>query len=106
MTITYTWTIESLETAPQENNLQDVVKTVHWRYQATDGTFTVDRYGSEPMDNPVPENFVQFNNLTKNMVVSWLESKLNVEEMNTSFQNQINKLHNPPIVSKSVPWNS
>ena len=34
----YTWTIAALEYATEENILNKVVKTVHWRYRGTDET--------------------------------------------------------------------
>ena len=34
----YTWTIAALECATEENGLNKVVKTVHWRYKGTDET--------------------------------------------------------------------
>lgn len=33
-----TWTIAALECATEENGLNKVVKTVHWRYKGTDET--------------------------------------------------------------------
>ena len=36
--INYTWTIAALEYATEENSLNKVVKTVHWRYKGTDET--------------------------------------------------------------------
>ena len=36
--INYTWTIAALEYATEENSLNKVVKTVHWRYRGTDET--------------------------------------------------------------------
>ena len=38
----YIWTIASVEEATEENSLNKVVKTVHWRYRGTDETFLQD----------------------------------------------------------------
>ena len=48
----YTWTISSLETAPQEGQLIDVVKIVHWRYKGVDGDYSAEVYSSYACAEP------------------------------------------------------
>ena len=41
----YTWVIEAMNCVPQEDGQTDVVITVHWRLNGTDGTNTATDYG-------------------------------------------------------------
>jgi hypothetical protein len=104
MSTTYNWSISALDTAPSEGALSDVVKTVHWRFRANNGTHDAEVYGTVSLEGPTSESFTAFNSLTKTQVESWLESKLNKEELMSSLDMQLERLANPPIVSKSVPW--
>ncbi len=50
------WLISQMDTAPSEDGLTDVVKTVHWRYQAeqvdTDKTYNAEVYGAMSCATP------------------------------------------------------
>jgi len=102
--ITYTWLISQLDCAPQENNLDDVVKTIHWRYQATDGTHTTDCYGSIGVGEVDPDDFTPYADLTKDQVIAWLETQLDVDSLQEGLASWLATLANPPIVSPDLPW--
>jgi hypothetical protein len=105
--ITYNWTISSLEVAPKdENNLVDVVKTVHCRYKATDGEYTKERYGTYSCPQPSETDFTAYPDLTEADVISWLETGLDIPAMQQSLASQIEDLRNPPIVSLPLPWSN
>lgn len=104
MATTYTWVISQLDTAPSDNGLSNVVKTIHWRLQATNDTHTADVYGSLGLDAPDAEDFVSYSSLTKADVEGWLESKLEVDNLKTNLDNQLAALANPPIVNLNLPW--
>ena len=101
---TYSWVISALDTAPSENGLTDVVKTIHWRFVGANETHTAEIYSTIPLEAPESENFTAFESLTKEQVEAWLESKLNRSDLENSINQQLERLANPPIVSKSVPW--
>jgi hypothetical protein len=101
---TYNWVISVLDTAPSEDGLTDVVKTVHWRYQATNDTYFADIYGSVGLDTPESAQFTPYAELTEADVVTWLESKLDVEELKANLDGQLERLANPPIVNLPLPW--
>ena len=106
MAITYTWNVNTMDAAPSEDGLTDVVKVVHWRLTATDGTYTADTYSTVGLDTPSPDHFTSFNDLTEAQVISWVESKLDVENIKTGLANRLAELANPPIVTLQGPWNS
>ena len=96
--------VSSLETAPVDGELNDVVKVVHWRYQATDGDYQAEVYSSFACGEPSETDFTAYPDLTEEQVIGWLESGLDVEAMQESLANQIADLKNPKIVSLPLPW--
>ena len=74
MSITTTWTIAQLD-----RELADgYVNTVHYRVDATDGTYQAGAYGSVGLEKP--ETLVPYKDLTSNTVVGWVKAKLNSED--------------------------
>jgi hypothetical protein len=105
---TKTWVISQLDTAPSEEGLTDVVKTIHWRYQATETvdekTYNADIYGSMACATPSETDFTAYPDLTEAKVIEWLEAELDVEALGASLDAQIEAQKNPPIVNKPLPW--
>lgn len=110
MAISYQWQISQMDCVPHEGELQDVVITVHYRYQGTevDGekTYFAEVYGTVSLGNPDPENYIPYANLTKAQVEGWLSESLNVESLQANISAQIADQKNPPIVSPALPWSS
>jgi len=104
MAITYTWNVNTMDTAPSENELTDVVKVVHWRLAATDGTYIADTFSTLPLESPDSENFTAFADLTEAQVISWVESKLNVDAIKLNLNQRLEMIANPPVVTKQGPW--
>jgi beta-glucanase (GH16 family) len=101
----YKWVISQLDTAPSEDALTDVVKTIHWRYQATDADYSADIYGSMACATPSDTNFTAYDDLTQDDVISWLEAGLDVDAFKENLDKQIEDQKNPPIVNLPLPWN-
>jgi hypothetical protein len=103
--ITYTWDIFRLDCAPSENGLTDVVKTIHWILQGQDeNRITASMSNSYPLPSPSPEAFSDYSTLTKETVISWLESNLDVGYLHTYLANEIVSKYNPPITPLPLPW--
>ena len=100
----YTWTISSMETAPSEDGLTDVVKIIHWRYKGIDGDYQAEVYSSYSCPSPSSTDFTAYEDLTEADVIGWLEAGIDVDAMNTNIDSQIENLKNPPIVSLPLPW--
>ena len=99
MATTYQFVISDLVAKIQDGELSNIVETVHWRYQATDDVNTADVYGSVGLDAPEPGSFIPSDQLTKETVISWLESKLDVEALKTGLDAQLDALANPTHTS-------
>lgn len=106
MSITYTWNITQLETAPSENGLEHVVKFIHWKYHATDGAYTTDIIGIANLDPPDPMAYTPYMSLTKEQVIIWLEAKLapELDELKMALDHKLQNIITPPIVRPSLPW--
>jgi hypothetical protein len=100
--MTYSWIISDLVAKIQEGELSNVIETVHWRYQATDGEHTADVYGSVGLEAPDAESFKPFEEVTEADVIAWLEAKLDVEAMQEGLSNQLDAIANPTHVSLSL----
>jgi len=105
MATQYKWVIAQLDTAPSLDGLTDVVKTIHWRYQATDAEYFVETYGAMACATPSDTDFTAYDDLTQDQVIEWLEAGLDVDALKASVDKQIEDQKNPPIVNLPLPWN-
>lgn len=100
MTITYNWTIATLESQADTGG----VTTAHWRVTAEDGEFTASSYGTAGFtpdaDSP---DFVPFDQLTEADVLAWVHESVDKEEIETNLATQIENQKAPATVS-GVPW--
>jgi hypothetical protein len=103
----YSWIISQLECYPQHEGNQDVVFTIHWRRQATDGTHHADVYGSQSVTLDPDAPFTPYANLTEAQVIGWLEDAFGDEQLaaqKATLDKQIADQINPPIVRPKLPW--
>lgn len=102
------WIISAMDTAPSEDGLTDVVKVVHWRRNAEekdgDKTYYGDIYGTMACSAPDPMSFKPYNELTFDEVCTWLESNMDVNQIDENLDKQIEYQKNPPIVQLPLPW--
>lgn len=103
MANTYKWVINSLNAKIQEGDLENVVEIVHYRYQVEDADGDiVDIYGSVGVDAPEADGFIPYESLTQAHVESWLEAKLDVEELKTKLDAKLEAFKNPTHVSLNL----
>jgi hypothetical protein len=100
--VNYNWIISDLVAKIQDGDLEKVIESVHWRYQATDGEHTADVYGSVGLEAPDAESFKPFEEVTEADVIAWLESKLDVEAMQSGLDAQLDAIANPTHVNLSL----
>lgn len=102
------WIISAMDTAPSEDGLTDVVKTVHWRRDAEeidgDKKYYGDIYGAMGCAAPDPMAFKPYNELTFEEVCGWLEANLDVIYLDAVLDKNIENQKNPPIVQLPLPW--
>jgi hypothetical protein len=104
MSITYSWEFPQVEVVLIQDNLENVIQTVHWRLTATDGQYTASCYGSVGLDKVVPENFTIFDEISKSQVEEWVTAKINgsrqsVDDMKQGLAHNITLQQEPKTVS-------
>jgi hypothetical protein len=109
MANTYTWQIMQLDCYPQQDGHTDVVFTVHWRRQATDGTHFADTYGSQSVTLDPDAPFTAYADLTEAQVIGWLEDAFGEETLAAqvaALDQQIANQINPPVIRPPLPWSN
>lgn len=112
--VTYAWNFNPLTCHPNKDGYEDVVLTVHWQLTATSGSAPNVVYSAQSIGthslvfNPNSDTFIPFNELTKEIVQSWVITSMGEETVNqlmASLQEQIEDQITPKIVHLSPPWN-
>jgi hypothetical protein len=112
MANTYTWQINALDTNPIQGDLTDVVYNIHWGLLATSDqvdsnghAYTADSIGTQSVAAPDGESFTAFEDLTQEIVETWLEaSDMDVDAIKAGLDAQITENITPTSVTKSTPW--
>jgi len=103
MTTAFTWDIAQLE----RNTADGVVYTAHYTIAATDGIYSASAYGSIGLEQPDPDDIIPFADLTKDLVIGWVQDKLGgdekVEEIEVQLQAQLDE-QAAPTKAQGVPW--
>lgn len=87
-----------------DDGMTNVIKTIHWRLTGTDDNgISSDVYGAQSFPKPSEEGFIPFEDLTKEIVVGWLEATLDVPALEAQIEAQINLINNPVMVQLSLP---
>ena len=101
----FNWQISALNCYPQQDNLTDVVFTVHWRCTGTAGEYTASVYSTCSLPAPDPENFTPYENLTLNQVLGWIWANgVDKDATEAAVQTQIDNLADPPVTNPPLPW--
>jgi hypothetical protein len=105
MTNTYTWLVEYMSCYPQADGEADVVFTVGWRCNATDGTYYATQYGSAGVTYVAGEPYTQYADLTQDQVLGWVWTN-GVDQATTeaALAKNLEDQVNPPVVTPPLPW--
>jgi len=118
MTNTYAWTINQLDCYPT-NPKPNCVFNIHWTLTATsldinpqtNKPYSVYTYGNQTIQYDDSESYIPYENLTHDIIVSWIEESMNKTEMPVSFLKdsldaRINNEITPPVVKPALPWST
>jgi len=103
----YAWVIEAMDCVPQEDGQTDVVITVHWRQNATDGTYNATVYGTVGLTYTPGSPFTPYADLTQDQVIGWVQDVLGPDQviaLEANVAAQIEAQINPPVVTPPLPW--
>ena len=88
----YNWYIIEMEVSPSLDGLTNVVKKINFTYEAIDGEYRTWIRDNYLCPNPSGTDFIAYDNLTKEEVVSWLENGLNIIDLQKQLQEKIDML--------------
>jgi len=104
----FTWIIEQMQCAPQQDGETDVVVTAFWRCNGEqvdgDKTYTGTVYGSCGFTY-TGGAFTPYDQLTQEQVLGWCwSSGVDKDATEANVQTQIDNQINPPVVILPNPW--
>ena len=105
--ITYEWLVERMDVLPQEGGETDVVVTVYWKLNGTNGEYNGSVYGSVTLSPYEPgEPFTPYEELTQEQVLGWVFEALGdlVPQYEASVATQIQNQIKPPVITPPLPW--
>ena len=107
MTNTYTWLVEYMSCYPEAEGETDVVFTVGWRCNATDGTYNATQYGTVNVTYVAGDPYTPYADLTQEQVQGWVwangvDQATTEASLATNIANQVN----PPVVNPPLPWSA
>jgi len=109
MSVTNTWVIEQMDCYPQAEGQTDVVFTVHWRVNATNGTYSATSYGTVGVTYVAGTPYTPYSQLTQSQVVGWVQMALGPEQVasiEANLATNIANQANPPVVTPPLPWSA
>ena len=108
MANTYSWIISALDAKIKEDNLENVIYNIHWRYYASNGEvkpITATRIGVLNVKYKEGNPFIPYNDLTKNEVIAWLDAGLDVDNLKIQLDKDIELQKNPIDETLYPDWN-
>lgn len=101
------WNIDSLDYYKEFEGQNDVVYIIQWSRCAEQGDVKARVYGQQAIKYAENESFVPYENLTKETVISWLESALGqerIDQLDAALGLEMQNKIAPVVVTNSLPW--
>lgn len=100
--IKYEWIFSTPKVLISEDGLDNIVKSVNWTLVAKLNDETLDKKNyiaiydtTTNFSNIEPKQFVPFDELTKQQVISWIESVEDIDQVKEWLASQIDEQMNP-----------
>tara|TARA_R110000868_G_scaffold347135_1_gene608231 strand:- start:610 stop:921 length:312 start_codon:yes stop_codon:yes gene_type:complete len=100
MITTFTWTIDNLE----RHVTDGIVYLVYYSVVADDGTYVNSICNSIRLEQPEGD-IIPYADLTPEVVIGWLQDKLDVPAIEAALQAQLD-LQAAPTKAVGVPWSN
>ena len=106
MEIIYNWEITAMEVILNQDGLSNVVSNIDWRFIATveNKPYRAFHWSKQYVSAPDATTFTNYEELTKEQVVGWLESVLDVPQLKENLEEQINLQANPTHALLNPPF--
>lgn len=107
MNITYTRDYSQVMVA-NEGSMTDVVKTFYCNITGIDSVSNISSTAGFYTQLSLPDSntFINFTDLTTTILDSWVDASTNVAQYETAIAESIDKIVNPVITQKKLPWQS
>jgi hypothetical protein len=103
MAITYKWNIYALDAHVSHEGKSDVIYTVHYGLNGSEGDHTDNMIGTHSVDFD-KDNFTEYADLKESDIIGWLEAGLDVDALKANIKNQIDLKKNPVSKTYSNPF--
>jgi len=107
---TYVWKIENLGFTILDEGRQNVVNVIVWRFSGTNDVFSGETCGATKLDLDENASFIEYKNLTEDIVLNWLTSAIGEEQLaeiklkiDTQIEAQI-EAQTKPKTGSGLPW--
>lgn len=107
------WIVEQLTAYPTLADKTNVVFSIAWRLNGSDGpdenapSFHATAYGSVAVNFDPDAPYTPYDQLTQEQVLSWVKDALGTEQVSayeTSIDAQLDDLANPKQIVNPLPW--
>ena len=103
------WVINQLDCVPSlDGEYVDFVVVCHYNRNAketiNDKDYFASVYGSQSFSKDDVSDFIPYEELTYDIVCSWLDSTLDVEALDLNLDAQIENQVNPPVITLPLPF--
>jgi DUF2075 family protein len=102
------WYINQMESLPTDGDLKDFVINVHWNRNAKETINGVEYfasvYGAQSFSKDDVANFIPYEDLTYDIVSSWLDNSIDVAALDLNLDAQIENQVNPPVITLPLPF--
>ncbi len=87
--INYTWNCKTVDVYVSEGGNENVIYNVHWHLTGEDSETAVrgECIGTHVLDISDTENFINFEDVTHEQVIEWIEASMGSEVINRTKQN-------------------
>ena len=106
MTTQIKWVITQMDCYPQAEDKTDVVFTLHWSCNATDGTYNASIYSTCGVTYVAGTPYTPYANLTQEQVLNWLWESVDKTATQTALDSMIESQINPTVVTPALPWSA
>lgn len=103
MAITYKWNIYALDAHVSHEGKSDVIYTVHYGLNGSEGDHTDNMIGTHSVDFD-KDNFTEYADLKESDIIGWLEAGLDVDALKETIKNNIDLLKTPVSKTYNNPF--
>lgn len=92
---------------PQSQGQIDVVFSVAWRLNGTDGTYNATIYGTVNITYVAGSPYTPYADLTEAQVIGWVKTAMGATQVTVYeliINNNINSQVTPEVVTPPLPW--